>query len=56
MPHVTHSVLPKPLDPVVKENYRRCGVVTPDQVHDEWFALLKNKPEGNFMFRTISCF
>ena len=48
MPHVTHSVLPKPLDPVVAENYRRTGVVTPDQVNDEFFAMWLNDPEGNF--------
>ena len=46
LPHVVHSLLAKVDDPVVQENYRRTGVLTPAQVHGKWFELLKKNPHG----------
>ena len=54
MPHVVHSVLPRVEDPVVRESYRRTGVVTPAQVHAKWFELLEQNP-GSKLF-TIGLF
>ena len=50
LPHIGHSLLPKCADPVVNENYRRCGVLTPDQVHRELFELCDSNPLGEFLF------
>ena len=49
LPHVGHSLLPKNLDPVVRENYNRTGTLTPDQVHAELFSILESNPEGKLL-------
>ena len=47
--HVLHSLLPKVADPVVRENYRRTGVLTPAQVHGNWYKILEENPHGKFL-------
>ena len=44
--HVVHSLLPIVKDPVVRENYRRTGVLTPAQVHGTWYQILEQNPHG----------
>ena len=47
-PHIVHSLLPKCEDEVVRESYRRTGVVTPAQVHGEFMDLVDKEPNGKF--------
>ena len=46
LPHVVHSLVPKCDDAVVRENYRRTGIVRPEQAHKDFFRLVKEEPKG----------